>query len=183
MEKLSYFLTLTFRRTFHSTDYKVLFYKTISGLLKQLNVCSPKYKLVPELTMNGVLHYHILLNISDYIKFKILINYWNKTYGYVDKQPLKHMFESFLYIRKDTNEMMRSITGEHDELSCIITKETSKRFMDRYCNLLEQDIKTIQKALKQKMPKVVTNGYSARVTCTKKLQIKVETVKKITDWF
>lgn len=111
------FLTLTFREC---KKVQSQYHSVILDLLKYLNKVGT-YRLVPELTEKGVLHFHIMVKVKDMVKFKVLNNYWQKTHGFVDIKPVNKEFGCFIYIRKDTLEMVQLLWDEIDPLLAIIT--------------------------------------------------------------
>lgn len=80
------FLTLTITK--QDLKYKPLYKKIIVNLIKYLCKCCSQYKLVPELGENGRLHFHIELVIKDPVKYKILLNYWQTTYGFIKNEEI-----------------------------------------------------------------------------------------------
>lgn len=127
------FVTLTFEKRLHKKTPKYLFMETISGLLDQLKKSAYNYSLVPELTDNGVLHYHYMINIKDKIKHKILINYWRRNNGFVDIKPVYDVIGLHIYLRKDSNTMFQNLFTKYEKiphtLFKIITLSTSQKLL------------------------------------------------------
>lgn len=102
-------ITLTFKPKYHVRLAKTLFYQTIGYVYGKLwRIAGRLFSLVPELTPEGNLHYHILLRTSEHVRLAVFINSWKHTFGLVDLRPvycilyLKHQ-----YMRKQNADMAR----------------------------------------------------------------------------
>lgn len=102
-------ITLTFRNDFHAIPVRTLFYRTVAWLYKRCwRIAKKDFSFVPEITEKGVLHYHLLINTTQYVRLAAFINCWKARYGNVDRETvycilyLKHH-----YMRKQNAEMAK----------------------------------------------------------------------------
>lgn len=104
-------LTLTFRYDFHTLSCKELYDQTVWELCKNMHRISPEWRAYPELTNKGMLHWHIILRTTNFVKLKAFRGWWSRRYGSSHCEPIKPTMDDFMctwfYIRKDSREMMK----------------------------------------------------------------------------
>jgi len=94
-----YFMTITFRNDPDSNISKAYEF-TIHGIWNKLRK-STDFELYPELTIAGRIHYHVMLNITDKIKFyKSTLPKLKRDCGYVDIQGIKNLIACRDYCKK-----------------------------------------------------------------------------------
>lgn len=90
-------------------------YDTCLPYLRQLSLCCEDYKIVPELTLNGNIHFHGMISLFDKVKFykKVL-----PTLKYRGHVLLKEVFSDYwekVYLQKTVDEM-KLILGNNREV-------------------------------------------------------------------
>lgn len=108
--KKDQFLTLTFDDRWTHKTMKALFRATIFDLMKNLQQISPnEYKIFPELSKIGTLHYHILIYHLNFLKLSKFLGYWRRRYGKygTDLRDVKPgtLFSLYMYCRKVNKQM------------------------------------------------------------------------------
>lgn len=94
-------ITLTFSGG--TVDPRALFYSTIFRLVKQLSRFSKTWKIAPELTQVGQLHYHILCIVTNNqrIALKIFLNRWKREAGGVHVRNVYDLAVAKSYLSKE----------------------------------------------------------------------------------
>lgn len=91
------FQTLTYRKPRY---YRTQFMLDITWLVCKLNKIG-NFRLVPELTNVGDLHFHIMIEIKDLLGFKILNAMWKTKNGFINISNVKSEFNTFMYMMKE----------------------------------------------------------------------------------
>lgn len=104
------FLTLTFDGRHHHKTASSLFHGTMPWLLKRINRVSPTYwRITPELTDKGILHYHILIHTHQYVRRAAFLNCWKARYGNHDTTQVNNPLGLFIYMRKQNKDIQSVI--------------------------------------------------------------------------
>jgi len=100
-------LTLTFRPEFHDIPVVTLFYRTVEWIYSRLwRIAGREFSFVPEMTQNGVLHYHVLITTHHYVRLAEFVNKWQARFGGVKRKVVFCvLFLKHHYMRKDIAEM------------------------------------------------------------------------------
>lgn len=116
------FITLTHKKPKY---YRDQFNEDIVWLVRKLKQIGI-FRLVPELTKVGDIHYHIMIIPSDLLGLKIMIAIWKGRNGYVDVSIVKEENEmkTFIYMMKE-KLLMRMGYKYH-----MITESTVNVFFD-----------------------------------------------------
>jgi len=105
--------TFTIKLSHRPRGFQVLHRETIELLNANFHRISKKYCGYPELTKQGMLHWHFLFHSKNFTKLAAFVDYWSRTYGNVDirkvKPTLKDWFQTWLYARKNSRKMMNSL--------------------------------------------------------------------------
>lgn len=131
------FITLTFRVQYHCKSTWLLFLETIPYILRNLSRIDIDFRIVPELTSAGILHYHILICSNSPTKLTLVGHFrhsWLKKYGNTDEK-MGGVFGYFIYMRKSC-EVMSAIFGFPNPMHLIITKSTSVSILRQIKHLL-----------------------------------------------
>lgn len=100
MKVFDYFMTITFR-TDIDTNVAKAYESTVRGICRTLRH-STEFEMYPELTVAGRIHYHLMLNITDKVKFyKSCLPRLKRENGYIDIQKIKNMINTRTYCQKD----------------------------------------------------------------------------------
>jgi len=131
------FFTFTFRVEHWKKSTWVLFLETLPYILRNLARIDIEFRLVPELTSSGILHYHMLICSNSPTKLTLLGHFrhsWLKKYGNTDEK-MGGIFGYFIYMRKSC-EVMSAIFGFPNPMHLIITKSTSVSILHQIRHLL-----------------------------------------------
>jgi len=102
----SYMLTITFKMMKHIRPRTQLLF-SVSDIQRQLRKCS-KFILIPELTLNSVIHYHALITIYDWIKWhKTVAPYLKICCGNILLKKVDDVEKVINYITKDVKQNER----------------------------------------------------------------------------
>lgn len=100
------FLTLTFDGRHHHKTAETLFHSTILWLLTRIKRVSPQYfRLTPELTEKGILHYHILIHTHQFVRRAAFLNCWKARYGNHDIARVTDQLGLLIYMRKQNKDI------------------------------------------------------------------------------
>lgn len=100
------FLTLTYDGRHHHKTARTLFHTTMPWLLKRINRVSPQYwRLTPELTDKGILHFHILIHTHQYVRRAAFLNCWKARYGNHDTTRVTNQLGLLIYMRKQNKDI------------------------------------------------------------------------------
>ena len=105
------FLTLTFNKGFHRFPIKTLIRTSLPAICKYMKHIAHSYTLGLELTEVGIVHYHLLINVKDMIKYKIFNNYWGRHYGFVKSITPRNLEKCSCYVSKELNGTLNLIFG------------------------------------------------------------------------
>lgn len=144
------FLTFTLRNIRTTEDYNGMLKRSLPILLKTLHKCG-NYRLTIELTNKGIVHYHVLIKVINHVMLKILLNKWNKVQGYVDVKMVDNPLGYFIYLRKDSDILLKLMYGQKLSLCCecvnmykVITNSTYKSFLKVF-NRMQMSISQIKR--------------------------------------
>lgn len=103
------FLTLTFKPAYHAVPVKTLFYRTIPWIFKRLwRIAKEEWTLCPEITKDGVLHYHILIKTTQFVRLAAFMNCWKARYGGTYREDVFCIMGLLTYyFRKQNLEMAK----------------------------------------------------------------------------
>lgn len=139
------FLTLTFGKGFHKFNPKVLVRETLPSIYKYMRHISYGYTISMELTEQGILHYHLLVDVKDFIKYKIFNNYWTRHYGFVKSINPSNVEKTLEYIQKESNATLKQLFGINEE---VITHDNIGQIIPLIKAPIEKESKTILDYLK-----------------------------------
>lgn len=106
------FLTLTLRDTYDRVSPHMLWLKIMPKLIKNMRRVSPLcWKIFPELTEKGRIHFHIMCDHNNYMKMKAFRGWWSRVFGYSDLRNITpgHWLAVFIYCRKENNFMQHEV--------------------------------------------------------------------------
>lgn len=145
------FLTLTYGRVNHAReaiDHFFVDYRKIRKNILQKQSVS-QYGIWAELTATGQLHWHIIVEIKDKIKFKIACNWWAKNRGFLDIRPVTNLCDlTSKYLNKEREEteryLFRGPSAPSFPLKDDLNPSVIDDQMEYYLMGLRQDIKRKQ---------------------------------------
>lgn len=105
------FLTLTFGKGLHKFQPQTLVRETLPSIHKYMKAIALSYTLSVELTEAGVVHYHIVMSVKDFIKYKIFNNYWTRHYGFIKSIAPSTLEKAIDYTEKEQNETLKLLFG------------------------------------------------------------------------
>jgi len=147
--KDTFLLTLTFRALFHYQGPKGLFNKTIDEIAWNMHKIAraDTFRIFPELTNKGVLHYHILYKTRNFVTLKAFRNYWFRKYGNTDIEVVGHtqrdFWTVFHYIRKDSRAMIKFFKlKKYSQIPNLILNQArfKRRIPDNHAQMCRQPI-------------------------------------------
>lgn len=102
------FITLTFKENISDIEYsnyvfKVFIKKFKYYLRKKFNNFELKYIAVPELQKRGAIHFHLVTNVPQYVRYIDLIKMWQKSISN-NKHASKKTSGGSLHIKYSNNE-------------------------------------------------------------------------------
>lgn len=102
------FVTLTYDKKNHTMEAIEHFYSDYMKIVKHVMNAKvvTQYRLWCELTGTGQLHFHIICEPKDTVKFKIACGWWAKNRGFVDTRPVTDLDGlQNTYLEKERKEM------------------------------------------------------------------------------
>lgn len=106
-----YFLTITYKNSV-GVKPKHQFESTIPDLYRRIKRVSKDFSIYPEMTINGRIHYHIILSIDDKIKWHKSVLPILKYQGFVDISKIKDYIKTKEYCEKDVIMMKELLNVE-----------------------------------------------------------------------
>lgn len=139
----SIFLTVTFAPTYLNNkktfDFVTQFYKTISNLYNRLNKVSDDFKIYPEMTKVGVLHYHCIftpIHAKADLYMKLALFPRMRREGFISAESIRDMSQTYEYCKKDWLIAKDVLKIESNEVG-ITKKYNIRAWCHRYRNNLK----------------------------------------------
>lgn len=127
------FLTFTLRPYFHERTLSVMYYRTIQWLLKRIARVvgngKPYWKLVPEVTKDGILHYHLLIKTTNHLRLASLKHNWHRLFGRVHEEPVYDPVSLVVYMRKQNMWMSHNLRPKLPLTLILVTHLRIRKFM------------------------------------------------------
>lgn len=159
------FLTFTLRPYFHERTLSVMYYRTIQWLLKRIarvvGTGIPYWKLCPEKTNDGILHYHLLIRTTNHLRLASLKHDWHRLFGRVHEEQVYDPVSLTIYMRKQNVHMgckikphipTSLITVTHMRLR-IFLKHLHKRLVERKRAIRQANMLMIDRYLDRMLSK------------------------------
>lgn len=98
---------LTYDPQWHKTEMAILMRGAVQLLIRRSHKMAGKWEACAELTEQGILHFHWIGEITDSNRFKLFLQYWRRTYGFIKLVDTKNLQGAWNYVTKEKHDCLR----------------------------------------------------------------------------